>query len=127
MPSGLLKKLALVGAFLVAVALLVGGEDDPGVIGQLGDAAPVEDTSSPAPRDARTGEAQSRQSGENDRSLSAWYAESEATGPAHPEPFKPAPIDHSHLISDAQPMVDTAPAPPPGAVPIAPVPAEGGE
>ena len=40
LPPGLIKKLTLVGVFLVAVMLLVGREEDPGVIGQIGEDGP---------------------------------------------------------------------------------------
>lgn len=108
--SGIVKKLALAGAFLVAVALLIGGEDNPGVIGQLGDAVPV-GRQAPAAQPATGIERpapSARQSPRNDQALSAWYAESETTGPAAPEAFQPAPIDHSHLINDAKPIVGTS-------------------
>ncbi|WP_421993262.1 hypothetical protein [Qipengyuania sp.] len=125
--TGLAKKLAIVAIFLVAVALLVGGEDNPGVIGQLGDVPPDERAAAVASPAARSGQVRTPRSREDDRSLSAWYAESESAGPAEPQPFQPTPIDHSHLVNDAQPMIESAPAPPPGAVRIAPVPVERGE
>jgi hypothetical protein len=119
LPPGVLKKLAMVGLFLLAVLLLVGGEDDPGLIGQLGDGAPgaadydeprdteiVSSSPEPPPPARRP-----------DPSLSAWYAESDTSGPAEPTPFTPAPLDDSYLINDAAPTVDPSiTAPPPDVV-----------
>lgn len=116
-PPGLVKKLALVGAFLVAVALLIGGEDNPGVIGQLGDAPPIEGRAAgaqPASGDEWPGPG-TRQVQRNDQALSTWYAENDTTGPANPQPFEPETIDHSHLTGDAMPMV----GPPNGRAPRA--------
>ncbi|MCP2017877.1 MAG: hypothetical protein OSA41_14830 [Erythrobacter sp.] len=121
LPPGVLKKLAMVGLFLLAVLLLVGGEDDPGLIGQLGDGAPgdagygeprqteVVSSSPEPPPPARRGP---------DPSLSAWYAESETSGPAEPAPFTPAPLDDSYLINDAAPTIDTSTSVPPSGVVI---------
>ena len=76
---GLLKKLALVVLFLIGVVILVGGENDPGVIARLSDAPPGQgefadralepliDTDVPARREQR--------SSQDDAALSAWYAE----------------------------------------------------
>ena len=110
LPPGLIKKLALVGVFLVAVMLLVGREEDPGVIGQIGEDGPdaiVQGNAPPEnvrqPPEARAEPAQRPQQG----SLSSWYAESVEPGPATPEPFVPQPQDDSHLINDARPITDT--------------------
>tara|TARA_A100001391_G_C4907288_1_gene235400 strand:+ start:195 stop:599 length:405 start_codon:yes stop_codon:yes gene_type:complete len=118
-PSGLVKKLAGVGAFLLAVAWLIGGEDDPGVIGQLGDAPPTEgqaEMAQPARGDERR-RPDIRQMQRNDETLSTWYAEGDTTGPVSPQPFEPEPIDHSHLIDDARPMMGSAPGPVPRSAP----------
>ncbi|UYH54384.1 hypothetical protein N6L26_10005 [Qipengyuania sp. SS22] len=119
LPPGVLKKLAMVGLFLLAVLLLVGGEDDPGLIGQLGDGAPG-DADYGEPRETEVVSSSPEPpppARRPDPSLSAWYAESETSGPAEPTPLSPAPLDDSYLINDAAPTVDTsASAPPPGAV-----------
>lgn len=112
--KGLAKKLALVGVFLLAVLLLVGGEEDPGLIGRLGEATPANlaarQASEPAgsvPAPPPPPRRAPRQ--QESRSLSAWYAESVADGPAEPAPVAPAPLDESHLINDARPFVDAGP------------------
>tara|TARA_B100000700_G_C14567764_1_gene634170 strand:+ start:54 stop:455 length:402 start_codon:yes stop_codon:yes gene_type:complete len=101
------KKLIVIGLFLVLVLILVGGEDDPGVIGGLADAdAPVvaEDelavaqTPSPPPPARR-----------EDPALSSWYSQSADSGAAIPQPVVPTPVDDSHLINDAKPMVSVGP------------------
>ena len=126
LPPGLIKKLTLVGVFLVAVMLLVGREEDPGVIGQIGEDGPdaIVQGSAPSPEDVRqppeprAEPVQRPQQG----SLSSWYAESFESGPATPEPFVPQPQDDSHLINDARPITDTgrviAIEPPPEAPPV---------
>ena len=110
LPPGVLKKLAMVGLFLLAVLLLVGGEDDPGLIGHAGYGEPRQAeivSSSPEPPPPARGP---------DPSLSAWYAESETSGPAEPTPFTPAPLDDSYLINDAAPTIDTSTSVPPSGV-----------
>ncbi len=103
------KKLIAIGLFLVLVAVLVGGEDNPGVIGGLADAdvtipanttssAPVEQVSAPPPP-VRS----------DDPELSSWYARSESSGAVDPEPVQPITPDNSHLINDARPLVSTSP------------------
>lgn len=118
LPPGLLKKLALVVLFLIGVVILVGGENDPGVIARLSDAPPGQgefadrapepliDTDVPARREQRPSQ--------DDAALSAWYAEDAPTGPATPEPFVPEPFDDSYLIEDAEPLVGARPSPLPG-------------
>ncbi|WP_341711550.1 hypothetical protein [Erythrobacter sp.] len=103
------KKLMLVGIFLWGVAMLIGGEDDPGVIAQVGedganglvaqDSGHNQQASAPLPQAARV---QSRP--QQDPALADWYAEA---GPV--EPVEPEPVDESHLINDTVPAVSTEP------------------
>lgn len=105
------KKLLFVALFLVLVAMLVGGEEDPGMIAQIGDnnvvAAPqayappaVEAHEAPVVRAPRRIDRPER----NDASLEDWYAEA-----APAEPVDPQPVDESYLINDAQPIVSAEP------------------
>lgn len=111
---GLARKLALVGLFLLVVLVLVGREEDPGLIGRLGEAPPADiavkqvaqpsravPASPPPPRRAARHE--------DSRALSAWYAESVADSSAGPTPIAPAPQEDSHLINDARPLVVAGP------------------
>ena len=107
------KKLLFVAIFLVLVAALVGGEEDPGMIAQVADerGAPQSVTTYPgnAPAYAepdvavRNPRPIERPSG-TDTSLESWYAEA---GPA--EPVDPQPVDESHLINDTQPAISAEP------------------
>jgi hypothetical protein len=103
------KKLLLIGFFLWCVAMLIGGEDDPGMIAKVSEGGAGEMVShdagngppanGPPPQAARV---QSRS--RTDTSLEAWYAEA---GPG--EAVSPDPVDESHLINDTQPAVTTDP------------------
>lgn len=101
------KKLIVIGLFLALVLILVGGEDDPGVIGGLADAdtpvvaedeLAVAQTKSPPPPARR-----------EDPALSSWYSRAADSGAAIPQPVVPTPVDDSHLINDAKPMVSVGP------------------
>ena len=107
------KKLLFVAIFLVLVAALVGGEEEPGLIAQISDqeGAPSAPTASVAStssysepevivRNPRPVERPSA----GETSLEDWYAES---GPA--EPVDPQPVDESYLINDTQPAVSAEP------------------
>lgn len=107
------KKLLFIAIFLVLVAALVGGEEDPGMIAQVADPdaaqAPSPSYAASAPtivepevtiRDPRPVE---RPDASN-TSLEDWYAEA---GPG--EPVDPQPVDESHLINDTQPAVSAEP------------------
>ena len=111
LPPGLIKKLALVGVFLVAVSDAGGarrgsGGDRPDrrkrrpMLSYRAFAPSPETLIDPEPRAEPV---QRPQQG----SLSSWYAESVRSGPATPEPFVPQPQDDSHLINDARPITDT--------------------
>jgi hypothetical protein len=103
------KKLMLIGIFLWGVAMLIGGEEDPGMIAQVseggaeGMALHGPEAGAPAyppsPQEARV-QSQSQQ----DPSLAAWYAEA-----APNEAVSPDPVDESHLIDDTVPAVSTDP------------------
>ena len=107
------KKLLFVALFLVLVAALVGGEEDPGMIAQISDkdgaqGAPTAGIASTnaysepevTVRDPRPVERPSA----SDTSLDDWYAEA---GPS--EPVDPQPVDESYLINDTQPSVSADP------------------
>ncbi|QPC98523.1 hypothetical protein [Qipengyuania soli] len=107
------KKLLFVAIFLVLVAALVGGEEDPGMIAQISDqegtqSAPTASVASASTysepevvvRDPRPVERPSA----SDTSLEDWYAEA---GPS--EPVDPQPVDESYLINDTQPAVSAEP------------------
>ena len=105
------KKLLFVALFLVLVAMLVGGEEDPGMIAQISDnnvaAAPqpyappvAQPPEAPVVRAPRRIDRPDR----NDASLADWYAEA-----APSEPIDPQPVDESYLINDTQPAVSAAP------------------
>ncbi|MFA6218974.1 MAG: hypothetical protein WC692_04245 [Erythrobacter sp.] len=103
------KKLMLIGFFLWCVAMLIGDEDDPGMIAQVSEGGadglvshePGVDEQAyvPPPQAARV-EARPPQ----DASLDAWYAEA-----APNEVVNPEPVDESHLIDDTQPVVSAEP------------------
>ncbi len=105
------KKLLFVALFLVLVAMLVGGEDDPGMIAQISDSnphpsgpqayspQPMEDEG-PVIRNPRPVE----RSSDNDMSLDEWYADAGPVAPVDPQP-----VDESHLINDTQPAVSAEP------------------
>lgn len=124
MEDGLLtthgKKLMMVGLFLWFVAIMIGGEDDPGLIAQQVDASRNGAASAaayePAPQNAmkvtQAPSPASRPSRQDDAALDAWYAASDAGSdwgsppePQTPTPVEPAPADESHLINDAQPSI----------------------
>ena len=128
MEDGLLtthgKKLMMVGLFLWFVAVMIGGEDDPGLLAQQVDASGNGPASAaayePAPQDAmKVTQAPSsarRPSRQDDAALDAWYAASDAgsdwgTPPEAqaPQVVEPRPVDESHLINDTQPLVVAAP------------------
>ncbi len=108
--SGYGKKLLLIGLFLWGVAVLVGGEDDPGLFAQIGEARPPAPAPAPAPAVSRpppmAQELQSRspRRGGSDPELDAWYAEAGKI-----QESAPAPLDESHLIDDTRPIVTTEP------------------
>ena len=128
MEDGLLtthgKKLLMVGLFLWFVAVMIGGEDDPGLIAQQVDASgngvAGATAYEPAPHSAmkvtQGPTPTSRPSRQDDAALDAWYASSDTAsdwGPAPepqvPQPVDPRPVDESHLVNDAKPLVDAAP------------------
>ncbi len=128
MEDGLLtthgKKLLMIGLFLWFVAVMIGGEDDPGLIAQQVDAsgngvasaAPFEPAPQSAMKVTQAPSPASRPSRQDDAALDAWYAASDAGsdwGPAPepqaPQPVEPRPVDESHLINDTQPPVTAAP------------------
>ena len=106
------KKLGMLVAFLAAIAFLVGGEDNPGMLAQISkdkaDAAPSEPKAyyAPAPVVSQQGDAADSEQ----LSLDDWYAEVAPTEPMEPEARAPEPIDDSHLIDDTEPLVGTDPA-----------------
>ncbi|WP_324829126.1 hypothetical protein [Qipengyuania zhejiangensis] len=103
------KKLLMVGLFLLCVALLVGGEDDPGMIAQMNERVPGASTEPAAmdlPVQVATKPASprpNRRSSEN-LTLEQWYADA-----SPPEVLDPEPVDESYLIDDTAPMVDPTP------------------
>ena len=128
MEDGLLtthgKKLLMIGLFLWFVAIMIGGEDDPGLLAQQVDASGNGSASAaayePAPQGAmkvtQAPSAAPRPSRQDDAALDAWYAASDAGSdwgtppePQVPQVVEPRPVDESHLIDDTQPMVVAAP------------------
>lgn len=113
MEDGLLrkqgKKLLVIALVLLATAYLVGGEEDPGMIGQMQDpdaiakatpyAEPARFESNPPPANV-----QQQSNARQDPSLDAWYA---AAGPN--EKVEPEPIDDSHLITSTDPIEPAGP------------------
>ncbi|MBX7481512.1 hypothetical protein [Qipengyuania qiaonensis] len=113
------KKLIAIGVFLVLVTILVGGEEDPGVIGDLaeigsppGTTADVAQLPSPVERFDSSPATASRE----DSGLSSWYAQSDSSGAVDPQPVQPSPVDDSHLINDAKPLVSTDPIAAPSSI-----------
>ena len=117
------KKLLMVGLFLWFVAVLIGGEDDPGIIAQqveasnngMASTAGYEPVQQSAMQVTQGPPPAARRSRQDDAALDAWYAASDAQDPVTmqpepqvPTPFEPTPVDESHLINDAKPMVDAA-------------------
>lgn len=110
------KKLVALALFLGAVALLVGGEEDPGIVAQIGEspetfAAPASAPVAAIEQPVRRAEPERRAA---DPALDAWYAEATAVAPQTPAPEAPAPetpapIDERHLIDDTRPAVTTEP------------------
>ncbi|MEZ5681304.1 MAG: hypothetical protein R3E14_08400 [Erythrobacter sp.] len=105
------KKLLFIALFLVLVAALVGGEDDPGMIAQLSDgnakAVAPKGFTPPPEHQQNVVVRNPRPAARNDRnntSLEDWYAEA-----APSEPLDPEPVDESYLINDTQPAVSAAP------------------
>lgn len=106
------KKLMFIALFLVLVAALVGGEDDPGMIAQISDGsaqAEQPQAYSPPPSYREEGPVvrnprRTDRPDPNSTSLEDWYAE---TAPA--EPLDPQPVDESYLINDTQPAVSAEP------------------
>jgi hypothetical protein len=103
------KKLMLIGIFLWGVAMLIGGEEDPGMIAQVSEGGAEEMThhgpasgapAYPPPPQATRVQPQTQQ----DPSLAAWYAEATPS-----EAVSPDPVDESHLIDDTVPAVSTDP------------------
>ena len=128
MEGGLLtthgKKLLMIGLFLGIVAVMIGGEDNPGLIAQQVD-APGNGVASALPYEpARQGDMKVthgppptfRPNKQDNAALDAWYAASDTEGdwgpgpePQAPQPMEPRPVDESHLINDTQPLVVAAP------------------
>lgn len=105
------KKLLFVALFLVLVASLIGGEDNPGMIAQIGEenradapqgfTPPTEHQQrGPVVRDPRP----VARNTSNESSLQDWYAEAAPSAPLDPQP-----VDESYLINDTQPMVGAQP------------------
>ena len=128
MEDGLLtthgKKLLMIGLFLWFVAVMIGGEDDPGLlaqqVGASGNGSASASAYEPAPQDVmkvtQAPSAAPRPSRQDDAALDAWYAASEAGSdwgtppePQAPQVVEPRPVDESHLINDTQPLVVAAP------------------
>ena len=128
MESGLFtnqgKKLMMVGLFLWFVAVMIGGEDDPGIIAQqvsasengIASTAGYEPVQQSAMKVTQGPPPVARRSRQDDAALDAWYAASDAPGeaatqpePQVPTPVEPSPVDESHLINDTQPLVSAAP------------------
>ncbi len=118
------KKLLMVGLFLWFVAVLIGGEDDPGIIAQQVEAsdngmattAAFEPAQQSAMKVTQGPPPAARRSRQDDAALEAWYASSDAPGeaalqsePQVPALVEPSPVDESHLINDTQPLVSAAP------------------
>lgn len=102
------KKLMMVGVFLWCVAMLIGGEDDPGMLAKVSDTpghAQV-GASHPAPQGVQPPQAsyQAVQPAQQDPELDAWYGEA-----APAEVVDPTPPDQSAMINDAKPAVSAAP------------------
>jgi hypothetical protein len=113
------KKLVVIAVFLVIVALLVGGEDDPGMIGELAETTsfnPVPDNASEFAHPVEDAPGRKAALSRQDSSLTSWYAQSESTGAVVPEPVEPTPVDDSHLINDAKPLVSASPPAVPSAI-----------
>ena len=100
------KKLTMIAIGLVAIALLVGGEDNPGLLPQMAqDGSRMDRVSETPPSDmaeppARIETAQPPEGS----ALSDWYANS-----TPPPADDTVPVDESHLINDTQPLVTTDP------------------
>ncbi|MBX7494410.1 hypothetical protein K3172_00915 [Qipengyuania sp. 6B39] len=107
------KKLLMVGIFLVVVASLVGGEDNPGLLAEVSEQEAGLDQPPPAYQVPPAGQMAVSQSPvssprpqvrQDDSALDAWYASA-----APVEPLDPQPVDESHLIDDTQPFVSAEP------------------
>jgi len=101
------KKLMLIGIFLWGVAMLIGGEEDPGMIAQVSEGGAEGIASHGSANDAPTYTPPPqavRIQPQQDPSLAAWYAEA-----APNEAVSPDPVDESHLINDTVPAVSTDP------------------
>lgn len=112
------KKLIVIALFLVGVMLMIGGEDDPGMIGQVQDTALAGDelTSAPQVGSRTLSSPQMPEQLEETPELDAWYSQTASDGPA-----EPAPVNDDHLINDTTPMINAAPIPASGPPP-APLP-----
>ncbi|MXO97103.1 hypothetical protein GRI34_11815 [Erythrobacter aquimaris] len=102
------KKLVMIGLFLLSVVLMVGREDDPGMLQQIAEqtndqAQPpaAAQTSAPTQQRASAPRPQVRQ----DPALDDWYAQAGTLN----APMEPSPQDNSWLINDTEPLVSTEP------------------
>ena len=100
------KKLIVIGLFLLAIALAVGREDEPGMVAQIAEQEGVPSSAAATASQsvdpvADYTPAESRQ----DDDLASWYASAGANDP----PADTAPEDKSHLINDTRPLVSTDP------------------
>ena len=111
-----LTAIALVPLAVWFVAALVGREEDPGVIANLAEdgSAPSASAAAPMPVAVQPSASVVRKPApaprRQDPGLSDWYAEADSGGGAmEPTPVAPAPVDNSHLVNDARPIVSANP------------------
>lgn len=102
------KKLVMIGLFLLSVVLMVGREEDPGMLQQIAEQTgdqtqpqPVAQSGAPVQQQAAAPRPQVRQ----DPALDEWYSQAGTLN----APMEPSPQDNSWLINDTEPLVSTEP------------------
>ncbi len=101
------KKLLFAAMIIVSAIILVGEEDDPGMVAQLHEGSPTtapgSETGPALPVQA---EAAPMMQGDDESQveLTDWYSQA---GPLPAE--EPAPIDDGHLVTDTTPFVSADP------------------
>ena len=100
------KKLLPIAVLLFGVAMLVGGEDDPGVLTEISGAPPKRAQAAPPPQFSPAVQQRIATPAPppSDPNLDSWYAQAGST-----EIVDPTPATDDFLVNDTRPLMDTEP------------------
>jgi len=100
------KKLLLIALGLLGVAMLVGGEDDPGVLTEISATPPKRTHAEPPPQFSPAAQESIGipTPPPSDPNLDSWYAQAGST-----RVVDPTPETDDFLVNDTRPLMDTEP------------------